>query len=353
MSQVHNFNGRDIDSNATYRPISVARGFWARWFYGGELCLLAGKVISSIIPYMPLTPALRASKRVELRPRRLGIDSIEMFGRYNNTIARDELLEHSHGDALEICYLVRGRQTYSLGGQDFHLRGGDVFISFPGEIHGTGGAPQEKGILYWIIVLNPSATGGSLLGLHQSESRVLWREIKKKSHRHFHGTPGMKVQLDEILQLFHQAGHGLMKKTALCNRIVAFLLDVLDARARSSAGMGAGRFAEVIHHMRSHLDDPDQLTMDVLSSVAGLSPSRFKALFKEMWGIPPAEYALRLRIAEARRRLVESGATVTQVATDLGFSSSQYFATSFKRLMNMTPREAARRGGLCRLDSGI
>jgi AraC-like DNA-binding protein len=72
-----------------------------------------------------------------------------------------------------------------------------------------------------------------------------------------------------------------------------------------------------------------------------------------MWGIPPAEYALRLRIAEARRRLVESGATVTQVATDLGFSSSQYFATSFKRLMNMTPREAARRGGLCRHDSGI
>ena len=163
----------------------------------------------------------------------------------------------------------------------------------------------------------------------------------------------MKIQLDEILQMFHQAGHGVMKKTALCNRLVAFLLDVLDARAKSSAGIGVGRFAEVIHHMRTHLDDPDQLIMDILSSVAGLSPSRFKALFKEVWGIPPAEYALRLRIGEARRRLVESGATVTQVAMDLGFSSSQYFATSFKRFTNMTPREAARRGGLGRHDSGI
>ena len=318
-----------------------------------EICLLAGKVISSIISYMPLPPALRAIKRVELRPRRLGIDSIEKFGRYHNTIAREELLEHSHRDALEICYLVRGRQTYSLGSQDFNLRGGDVFLTFPDEKHGTGGAPQEKGILYWIIVLNPSATGGSLLGLKENESRVLWREIKKKSHRHFHGTPGMKIQLDEILKLFYQGGDVMLKKTALCNRLIAFLLDLLDARARSSAGMGAGRFAEVIQHMRSHLDDPDQLVMDVLSSVAGLSPSRFKSLFKEVWGIPPAEYALRLRIGEARRRLVESGATVTQVATDLGFSSSQYFATSFKRLTNMTPREAARRGGLCRHDSGI
>jgi AraC-like DNA-binding protein len=134
-----------------------------------------------------------------------------------------------------------------------------------------------------------------------------------------------------------------LKKTAVQNRIIAFLLELLAARERASAEQGSQRLAQVIRHMESNLSDPDKLTVDVLSSIAELSPSRFKALFKEILGIPPAEYALRLRIEEARRRLAAGDATVTGVALDLGFSSSQYFASSFKRLTRMTPREAMKK----------
>jgi AraC-like DNA-binding protein len=212
----------------------------------------------------------------------------------------------------------------------------------PDERHGTGGGPQEKGLLYWMVVLNPSKTGGSLLGLAEHESRALWRELRKSSRRHFFGTPEMKSQLDAILDLLHGRGTPL-KKTAVQNRIVAFLLELLTARERASAEQGAERFAHVISHIESNLNEPDKLTIDVLSAIAGLSPSRFKALFKEKLGIPPAEYALRLRIEEARRRLAAGNATVTGVALDLGFSSSQYFASSFKRLTRMTPREAMKK----------
>ncbi|MEY2907004.1 MAG: hypothetical protein RLZZ408_1475 [Verrucomicrobiota bacterium] len=262
-----------------------------------------------------------------------------MFGRYNYANAEDGLAEHSHPGAFEICYLVRGRQTYCIGKHSYNLRGGDVFLTKPDERHGTGGGPQEKGLLYWMIVLNPSHTGGSLLGLAERESRALWHELGKSSRRHFPGTPEMKTQLDAILTLLHGRGTPL-KKTAVQNRIVAFLLELLSARERASAEQGADRFAHVIAHMESNLAEPDKLTIDVLSAIAGLSPSRFKALFKEKLGIPPAEFALRLRIGEARRRLAAGDATVTGVALDLGFSSSQYFASSFKRLTRMTPREA-------------
>jgi AraC-like DNA-binding protein len=261
-----------------------------------------------------------------------------MFGRYNYANAEDGLAEHSHPGAFEICYLVRGRQTYCIGKHSYQLRGGDVFLTMPDERHGTGGGPQEKGLLYWMIVLNPSSTGGSLLGLAERESRTLWRELGKSSRRLFLGTPEMKTQLDAILALLHGRGTPL-KKTAVQNRIVAFLLELLTARERASAEMGVDRFAHVIRHIESNLAEPDKLTIDVLSSIAKLSPSRFKTLFKEKLGIPPAEYALRLRIEEARRRLAAGAATVTGVALDLGFSSSQYFSSSFKRLSRMTPRE--------------
>ena len=291
---------------------------------------------------MALTPSLRASKRVVFMPPRLGIDSLAMFGRYNYAKAEDGLAEHSHPGALEICHLVRGRQTYCIGKHSYHLRGGDVFLTMPDERHGTGGGPEEKGLLYWMIVLNPSSTGGSLLGLAEPESRALWRELGKSSRRHFPGTPEMKTQLDDILALLHGRRTPL-RKTAVQNRIVAFLLELLAARERASAEQGSQRLAQVIRHMESNLSDPDKLTVDVLSSIAELSPSRFKALFKEKLGIPPAEYALRLRIEEARRRLAAEDATVMGVAIDLGFSSSQYFASSFKRLTRMTPREAMKK----------
>ena len=275
-------------------------------------------------------------------PPRLGVDSLAMFGRYNYSNAEDGLTEHSHPHALEICHLVRGRQTYCIGKHSYHLRGGDVFLTLPNERHSTGGTPQEKGLLYWMIVLNPSSTGGSLLGLTQKESRALWSELEKSSRRHFPGTPEMKTQLDAILALLHGRGTPL-KKTAVQNRIVAFLLELLAARKRASAEQGSKRFAHVISHIESNLDEPGELTVDILSAIAGLSPSRFKALFKEKLGIPPAEFALRLRIEEARRRLAAGDATVTGVALDLGFSSSQYFASSFKRLTRMTPREAMKK----------
>ena len=265
-----------------------------------------------------------------------------MFGRYNYANAEDGLDEHSHPGAFEICHLLRWRQTYCIGKHSYHLRGGDVFLTRPNERHGTGGSPQEKGLLYWMILLNPSSTGGSLLGLAQKESLALWRELGKSSRRHFPGTPEMKIQLDAILALLHGRGTPL-KKTAIQNRFVAFLLELLTARERASAEQGVDRFTHVISHIESNLCDPGELTVDILSSIARLSPSRFKGLFKEKLGIPPAEYALRLRIAEARRRLAAGNATVTGVALDLGFSSSQYFASSFKRLTRITPREAMKK----------
>ena len=291
---------------------------------------------------MALPPSLRASKRVVFMPPRLGIDSLAMFGRYNYANAEDGLAEHSHAAALEICYLVRGRQTYCIGKHSYHLRGGDVFLTMPDERHGTGGDPQEKGLLYWMIVLNPSTTADSLLGLSQKESRALWRELRKSSRRHFPGTLKMKTQLDAIRDMIHGRGTPL-KKTAIQNQIIAFLLELLTARERASAEHGSQRFAHVISHIETNLCDPGELTINILSSIAELSPSRFKALFKEKLGIPPAEYALRLRIEEARRRLAAGDATVTGVALDLGFSSSQYFASSFKRLTRITPREAMKK----------
>jgi AraC-like DNA-binding protein len=114
------------------------------------------------------------------------------------------------------------------------------------------------------------------------------------------------------------------------------VLAVVAAR-NAALDVQASRFDKVLTYIQAHLADPEAMAVDKLAQVAGLSTSRFKTRFRKEQGVPPAEYVLRTRIGEARQRLAKPDATVTEVALSLGFSSSQYFASSFKRLTNATP----------------
>lgn len=282
---------------------------------------------------------LKARTRVEMDMRKLGIPSVPVLGRYNYKRAMPGLEVHRHPGAIEICYLVRGRQTYEVGGRRYSLRGGDVFLTLPGEDHGTGGEPEEKGLLYWMTLRAPSHTSGSLLGLPPAESKALWKALQGFSRRHFPGTPEMKSQLDAVTDLAHQEVSPL-SRIAAGNLLVAFVLATVSAHGMAVLARERRRFANVFSWIESHIESPEELTVARLAQVAGLSPSRFQDAFKQETGIPPAEFALRARITEASHRLAQPGANVTAVAFALGFSSSQYFASAFKRFTNIQPRRA-------------
>ena len=79
--------------------------------------------------------------------------------------------------------------------------------------------------------------------------------------------------------------------------------------------------------------------MDAVAEVAGLGRSRFYEIFKTETGMSPADYFMRLKCRSARNDLLSGNDSVTAIAMRYGFSSSQYFATCFKKFTGMTPRE--------------
>ncbi len=287
---------------------------------------------------MALSRELMRRPRVVMELAARGAAGVLSLGRYNHTAAHPGLTEHAHVGAIEICFLVKGRQTYRLGERDYRLTGGDVFIAFPDERHSTGGNPQEKGELYWMtVVASPS---GSLLGLPARQGKAVLRSLLNLGQHHFRGSWRMKDSLDAITTLYH-LGRSPLADFAISNHAGAFLLEVL-ACAESGAGRAVPRpLVPVLRHIEQHLDEP--LPISQLASLAGLSEARFKARFKAETGIPPGEYVLRARIQEAERRLAEDEGSITRIAFDLGFSTSQYFATVFKRFTGQTP-SALKRG---------
>ncbi|MEX0362259.1 MAG: helix-turn-helix transcriptional regulator, partial [Allomuricauda sp.] len=77
--------------------------------------------------------------------------------------------------------------------------------------------------------------------------------------------------------------------------------------------------------------------VDELAELVNFSTAYFKSWFKQHFGAPPKAYINRLKIERAKEELLKSN-SITEVAYNLGFSTSQYFATTFKKYTGMSPK---------------
>lgn len=279
-----------------------------------------------------------AGERRILNLSDVGIADVPVLGRYEYSIVRPGLDTHSHPGAMEIVFLHRGCQTYRVQGRSYRLHGGDVFITRPGELHDTGGEPEERGALYWLnLVVLPRYK--EFLLLRRRESQLLKKQLLAMPHRHVPGSPLLKTLLDEIFDL-HESPQVPLTRLAIQNRVVHWLLEILACVRRRTETGHSGLIAAVVHD----IEQAPNVSCPIpeMAARAGLSVSRFKTIFRVETGMGPHEYALRAKVDAARRLLKEPGSSITSVAYESGFSSSQYFATVFKRFTTLTPREYRR-----------
>lgn len=239
--------------------------------------------------------------RLMLDMKRHDIDVFDEFGRYNYVNAQTILPTHTHPGMIEICYLAKGSQEYFVGEETFKLYGGDVFISFPDEVHGTGNVPEEKGTLYWMVLKRPEK-GMDYLGLSNSEAEELFCRFLQLPKRLFKGSSECERLLQRIVQIYFHT-QGTLTRMELNNLLISFLLHVIHAGEKTYARIYSERITEIIHYINDNLFDI--LELDDLADKCNLSVSRFKHLFKEETGIPPAEYIIRQKVEKAQGLIEE------------------------------------------------
>ena len=153
--------------------------------------------------------------------------------------------------------------------------------------------------------------------------------------RWFHGIHPALTYLDRILALQEATGSP-MRNIQIQNNLIAFLLEVIRCAQENRPTSQSIRMDQLLAYMDRNVESPLGLTE--LAGQAGLSISRLKVWFKQETGLPPGEYTLRWKIKKAQQLLTDPTLSIIRIAFDLGFSSSQYFATVFKRYTGKTPR---------------
>ena len=97
---------------------------------------------------------------------------------------------------------------------------------------------------------------------------------------------------------------------------------------------------EAIYLMRDHIQEP--IPIPQLAKKLGWDDHYLGNKFREEVGLSPRKYYLMCRIEEAVHQLTKTDKSIIQIGTDLGFSSSQHFASLFKKIIGVTPQDCRR-----------
>lgn len=236
------------------------------------------------------------------------------------------LKPHSHPNAFEICMIVAGEVEWATLDRNHVLRAGDIFVTQPGELHWGRDNTMQPCSLYW-LKLDAQAKGQTAASLHPLLSRLPNRL------RDLDGA--IKPVLEKIFAEHSRDGDTELRVIAARAALHQFLVGIIrlaDGAARSDIPASVQRAVKMIR-----LGDHTGLSTRDISLAARERPARLNELFIEYFGMTIAQFSRRERVRIARSRLNETEKTVTEIAYELGFSSSQHFATTFKRATGMSP----------------
>ena len=81
-------------------------------------------------------------------------------------------------------------------------------------------------------------------------------------------------------------------------------------------------------------------TINGMAEHCNMGVTAFSKYCRELVNAGPMKYLNQCRLDHAAKQLLENkGRSVTDIAMDCGFNSSQYFATRFRQRFHVSPRE--------------
>ena len=287
-------------------------------------------------PVAPKDATRGVERRRHVRPL-AAIPELQLVQRLATSRAVPQLVETHRHDGIELTFLERGWLEWCTDDRIDEISGGDVFVTWAGEVHGPADGILAPCILHTVQLdlWDTPQAGAGFLGLPMAESMLLVDALRTLRTRRFAAPCGMSQRITRLLDCLD--GGGRMAPVQARALLLEMLLGVIEASSRAGAEREHSELVErAVRAIDAHLTEP--LEVSRVAREIGCSVSHLRTRFRLEMGIPPAQYHLRRRIREASRRLFLAE-SITEVAYDFGFASSQHFTTAFRRVTGMAPRE--------------
>ena len=151
--------------------------------------------------------------------------------------------------------------------------------------------------------------------------------------------PGIALRFQRVHRSLSDPQSRLEQESSLFD----LLCRIVRPERTHDAPQSPRRATKITRQLRDYIEDcyADEISLESLSEMAGLSPFHLCRVFRQETGFPPHAYQIQVRVHRARRLLAQ-GMAGGAVAQETGFASQSHFAAHFKRFIGMTPGRYAR-----------
>ncbi len=291
------------------------------------------------VPVMMKDIYFRSKYRTVLTGEQIRIPGIEMIGRHTIKSALPPLELHYHPGCFELTFVLEGTIAFGAEQEDketgekiqkeYQLNGGDIFVTLPDEVHSSNMMPVLRSEIIW-FQLDISMPERFLFLEPAAASALLVRMRKLKNHVYSMKT-SMPMLIKEAFQCVLSG-----RSPQLGASYLSLILNLLTEEFHQERNTLSEDIRQSANYIRCNLTQ--QLSLDELADLCGLSVSSYKQKFKSQMGITPRNY-INMQKIELAKQLLESGESVTETSMKLGFNTSSYFATVFKKYTSQSPMD--------------
>ena len=264
------------------------------------------------------------------------------LGIVKNSSIRLNAFPKSSSDGIKIFAVLDGKFEWCINDGQYSLFPGDVAFILPKQEFGSSNSVLEIGSFSWLH-LNIQRNGSNeiLMGAWSSLSETESLAISKI----------LLINASPLLSKFNEGAKILKSiQNELSSQEVGyharvnhqidelFILMSRQLTRQSNPGRDFPRtFMNLEQALRQDLSH--QWTVEEMAALVGLGTTLFNEKVKSYSGFSPINYLINIRISEAIKLLKRPDISLTDIALDTGFYSSQHFSTTFKKLTGYTPSE--------------
>ena len=264
--------------------------------------------------------------------------------------SQDWGLNSHRNEGLEIAFLETGGMGFEVDGRVHALQAGSLTVTRPWQLHKLSDTNIGRGKLYGLIfdvgVRRPNQewTWPSWVVLSPTDLAELTRKLRQ-------GEQAVWVANLQMRQVFRDVADCVLRwnqprvssrMAVAINRLLVELLDVLAEQQLEESPSLVTRRRTVELFLNDFVENPlscaELWTLEGVAAQCGMGITAMAKYCKELVNIGPVAFLNQCRIDHAAQALRETpGISVTAIALRLGFNSSQYFATLFRKRHQMTP----------------
>jgi len=230
---------------------------------------------------------------------------------------KDYYLSYNHSGSMKLGI----SQNYTI------IEGGTVFIYKPFEEQYYGQASNEPISNYWIhftgygayeLLVNAMLSEGNVFKIGISDDipeifETLINEINNKNPRF------------ELLA------------SSLLMQLVSLISRKLQINSQTQISDRNLRISESIQYIHKNYDK--KISICETAKISHLSVNRYSCVFKQLMGLSPQQYIIKLRLQKACEMMRHTNLNLRQISSLVGFDDQLYFSRLFKKYENMTPSE--------------